>query len=436
MAVRLLPTTEPLSFATRTNPQASAAGVVAPQPILAHSHAEKVLKHELGRYCDGLVRGRSFLIAGHRGAGKTTLLESAIAYFEQQALAQKVRLKPIPIYLQGPILLPAIEEKVVRPQDDRELRPSAATPSNVALAVAYNGAPPPEPDKPCSDLDNLEQRVLIQVAMGLHQAVFREYTSRFHLHAARSIQSQHPNANEIAELAARFHIELNEAPAPARVQEFWRCADMAELGMLFDPGHERGTRQGLLEMIALVGVSHVYQRISGKLEEKAALSASQSRNEEATSGADAKWAEFVKPLSALTVGTVVGSSSALSGSPIWALVLGVLSTLGASMVLKMTTTTTQSSGRRIDSTYMPDLSVKTLHRVMPELFERLLAAGLAPVFIIDELDKVDDLYERIHQLLDNMKKLFAERAFTCLLVDRGFYEQLHLKEELERGVGR
>ena len=51
--------------------------------------------------------------------------------------------------------------------------------------------------------------------------------------------------------------------------------------------------------------------------------------------------------------------------------------------------------------------------------------------------KVDRLLARIQSLLDHLKKLFAERSFTCLITDRGFYEALHLHErqELAAAIG-
>jgi hypothetical protein len=185
-------------------------------------------------------------------------------------------------------------------------------------------------------------------------------------------------------------------------------------------------------MVALTGVSHVYQRISGKLEERDERSSSQQRSNEPPAATDSKWADLAKPLAALVTGGALGTASASNGETFWALVLGALGALGAGLAFKIAGSGTRRIDRKLDRTFLPDLSIKTLHRVMPELFERLNAAGLAPVFIVDELDKVDELYKNIHGLLDNMKKLFAERAFTCLLVDRGFFEELHWREKQER----
>lgn len=427
MAVKLRPKAEPLSYASRVEILPHPQGKPKPEPIMARSQAADVLHHELGRYCDGELRGRSFLVAGHRGTGKTTMVDGAIRDYQLQALKQAARFKPIPVYVQGPIILPTS-------------KPSA----------------PWEANKDDGEPKSLEQRLLIEVAQALHQAVTKEFVDRLHFHALLELDAAErvpasgtgfarlrPNyararldaARELAELAARFHIELNQAPTPLRLQTFWQEAGIAEHGILFNSGHSRGRQQGLRELIALNGVTHVYERIAGEVKSRTATENEEAlANEVASTAGDAKFVELIKPLSALTAGTVVGGSSAFAGNTVWALVLGVLTAIGANLLLKVTTTSTRNEKRKVDTTFIPNLDSKTLHRVMPELFERLQAAGLAPVIIVDELDKVDNLYDQIHPLLDSFKKLFAERAFTCLLVDRGFYEQLHLRERVERQV--
>ncbi len=429
MPVLLKRTAEPLSFAARTDTPPHPGGKAPDQVILADSQARRILCHEMRRYCDGLVRGRSFLVAGHRGSGKTTMVDSVILELQKEALNQLLRFKPLPVYVQGPLIFNGAAE------DKPAAAPSPATPPPnplaVAIAVAGQDSAAPAPAAAPND-DGLEQRVLQQVAQALHQSLAKEYAERFHLHARRRLDQRDRDGDELAELAARFQIELPEAPPPSRLRDFWRAIKLEQDGVLFNADHQRGRQQGMREMVALTGISHVYQRISGKLEEKEEQGSSQSRSSETQTGLDARWAELAKPLSALVAGGAVGSAAAASGSVLGALLLGVLTAFGAGLLFKMTTTTSHQRQRKIDRTFLPDLSTKTLHRVMPELFERLLAAGLAPVFVVDELDKVDDLYNRMQQLLDTMKKLFAERAFTCLLVDRGFYEQLHLREEHER----
>lgn len=428
MPIRLKRIAEPLSLAARTD-TAPHPGWAAPDAvILAPSQARSVLSHEMSRYCDGLVRGRSFLIAGHRGSGKTTMVDHVLFEHQKRALAHQLRCKPLPVYVHGPLIFeerPAIAKPV--PQAAGPM-PSGPT----AFALALGQAPAAAADSKSVETDGIQQRALLQVAQALHQAVAKEYSDCFHLLARGRQGADTWEGHEFAELAARFQIELTEAPPASRLVDFWREADAERGGVLFGPGHRRGAQQGLREMVALIGVSHVYQRISGKLEETEKRGRADTRNFEAQSGIDARWSELAKPLSALAAGGAAGGVTVAAGYPVAALLVSVLFALGAGLAFKATTTISSRQDRKIDRTFLPDLSTKTLHRVMPEMFERLLAAGLAPVFVVDELDKVDELYDRIHELLDTMKKLFAERAFTCLLTDRGFYEQLHVREEQER----
>ena len=450
MPVRINDNAEPMSFAARTDtpPHPDGRGAPAVATILAQSQAGDLLRREMARYCNGLVRGRSFLIAGHRGSGKTTMIDQVVLQLQVLSLKRELRFKPLPIYLQGPLLfdsiadasaLPAAQGATPAPASDAGAKPAITMNVNVDavnLAAALAAADPAKARKtPDEDEDGIEHRVLMQVAQGLHQAVSKEYVERFHLHARARQAAGARNADELAELAARFQIELTEAPPASRLQEYWDRAGFTRDGLLFGPNNGRGIQQGLREMVVLVGVSHIYQRISGKLEEEDKRRYGQASTSETTTGVDARFSELVRPLTSVVAGGAVGAAGVAGGNPVWAVALGVLTALGTSLLFKVTSTQTRQRERTRDHTFIPDLGIKTLHRVMPELFERLHAAGLAPVFIVDELDKVDNLYDRLQGLLNNLKKLFAERAFTCLVADRGFYEELHWREELERRGG-
>ena len=46
--------------------------------LVAKSDASRLLSRELVHYRDGYIRGRSFLLSGHRGSGKTTTVLQAL----------------------------------------------------------------------------------------------------------------------------------------------------------------------------------------------------------------------------------------------------------------------------------------------------------------------------------------------------------------------
>jgi hypothetical protein len=420
MTIRLRGNAEP--FSARAQP-----GRTQIRPHLAQSQGARLLTQELRRYCNGEVRGRSFLLAGHRGSGKTTMVDEALLKLQEQAHAGTLLMKPLPVYLLGPTLLE--EERSTEASAPPSPPASTCGPTSVTVNVAGESisvpAPPPPPDD-----DELMHRVLIQVVLALHQAVSKQFVDRFHELARAPFAEP-----ELCEMAAQFQIELTEAPPPSRLREFWSLAGALELGLLFDAQHMDATRrqyQGLRELVALTGVTHAHQRVSGELKEQDDQRSGRSRTREIEARTGSKGSELLKPVVAVASGAAVATASAASGAPFAAIVLGLLTALGAGVLFRMSTSTSDKRERQVDRTFIPDLSIKTLHRLLPSLVERLQDAGLAPVFVIDELDKVDDLERRIYPLIRNLKKLFAERSFTCLLVDRGFYENLLIREELER----
>ena len=417
----------PILFRTRADPfspRAQQGGDMV--PLLARSHAGLVLESEMRRYCAGLVRGRSFLISGHRGSGKTTMVDNAVLTLQQEAADGRLQLKPLPVYLQGPTLFapePAPEK----------VKPAAFGAALVSVNVSSETAAVAAVEKD-NDGDSQMNLVLIQVVQALHLAVGQEYCESLHRRARYQLARRPAAAAaDLVELAARFQIELTEAPPPQRLHEFWRQAGLLDDGLLFGPGHQRGKQQGMRELVALVGINHVHQRISGKLSEMDQRASAGSKSvETSVTTTGSKWAETVRPLSAVLAGTAVAATGGSAQSPGWAAVLGLLTALGALFIFNLTSVSKSSQERKLDRTFVPDLTIKTLHRVMPELFGRLARAGLAPVFIVDELDKVDNLDVKIYPLILSLKKLFTELSLTCLLVDRGFYERLHLREQEEK----
>ncbi|HSL70033.1 MAG TPA: hypothetical protein VK864_07300, partial [Longimicrobiales bacterium] len=123
---------------------------------------------------------------------------------------------------------------------------------------------------------------------------------------------------------------------------------------------------------------------------------------------------------------------ALSGTtPIATALGGIVTALGASLVFKVNTTRKHERSLSREYQFIYDLSVATLDRILPILIERLREAGLAPVFVVDELDKVDELSKRIISMVHHLKKLVAENAFFCFLTNRSYFEEM-----LAQGSGR
>ena len=382
----------------------------------AQSDACRMLKLELLRYCRGEVNGRSFLVAGHRGAGKTMMVADAVdKVLRASRRSGEQLLRPLPIFLHGPSLFEAEAEPVDA---------IAAAKGGAARRRLRREAPPPEGP-------NTEaQRVALkQIILCLHRAVSKEFVRAYRQRLVEGPGPAQPSSlppEDLAELAAHFEIELTEDPSAARLHEFWTMAGTRQSGVLFD--FPQRLDQGPRELVALNGMCNAHQRISGEISAQDKSARSEDVASESQSGLELRGAELVKPLASVVAGAAVaGGAAAGSHSLVLAMIVGILTALGSTLFFKASTTTNRRTGRQLDTTFIPDLSVKTLDRILPTLIQRLRDCGLAPVLIVDELDKVSNLAERFVPMMDFMKKLVAENVFSCFVTDRSYLETLRVR---------
>lgn len=405
MPIRIREGADPLSDASRL---ASDDRVL----IQAQSEAGRLLRQELQRYCRGEINGRSFLIAGHRGAGKTTMVADAVDRVLRQSATVPMdeQLRPLPVFLHGPSLFDQ----------------GAAGDANT--------------------LEEQARTALTQIILGLHRAVVREFARAYQ----RRLQERHREApwptrsayaelaarhweappaarTAYAELAAQFELELGGDPSAARLREFWALADALEEGVLAGPADEPQAGRGAQELLALSGICEAYRRISGELSSQAKSQQGLQIKDDSSTGVTLKGAELVRPVVSVLSGAAVAGGAAGSAGVGGALLAGVATALAASFMFSRTRTRSESASHQTDTTFIPDLSLKTLDRVLPTLLQRLRQAGLAPLLIVDELDKVEKLSERIAGMIRFLKKLVAENVFTCFLTDRGYLEQQRLE---------
>lgn len=392
---------------------------------LAGCDASRLLRNELERYCDDQLHGRSVLVSGLRGAGKTTMVEAAIdALWQQSHQGLTPSRRPLRVMLLGPDI-------ISKPKPAKKPPP---WPPNWSVSVevsadTVDGAAKSEP-KPDDD-ERLRQRLLERVVLGLHAALSREVVRGFRQRASGQPSGQlHGQARhqlrEANELAAALEIDLPEGSSPARLREFWRLAGALDNGVLFP--HRNQADRGMHELAAVSGICYAYQRVSGDVHQRSEEVTAESQTTESAAGWGLDATEALKPLAALGAGTAVAVSTA-NGSVLKTVLVGLLSTLVAGAFLRWSSKDVRKRDDNKDFTFLPDTKAETLDRVLPSLVQRLKDAGLAPVIVIDELDKVDDLWaDRVTDLLDHMKKLFAERVFTCLLVNRNYVETLREKE--------
>lgn len=401
MALRIRIPPDPTGFAWKRGLLASCAG-------------SRDLAQELRRYCNGELDGRSFLVAGLRGAGKTWLVEGSITELATRAGGDATTFRPLRVRLQGPSLFEVVRQDV------------------------HLLDPPPGPHLPmarrahAAELQDARQRLfthlLESVVFALHAALSAEYVRQFRGHA-----QQNGDDPRLHELAAQLEITLPEGPVPAEMREFWRRLDALERGVLFPRRSGRG--RGMRELAALSGLGYAYKRVAGTLREEVKIG---QRSTDTRESDGKQWAtlidRFVAPAVSVLAGGVVTAGSAIGASGAGsAALLGVATALFSLLVFRLGGKRSRHDEYRRELTFLPKTDAASLERVLPELIERLQRAGLAPVIVIDELDKVDDLWRQLEafDVLDHFKKLFAERVFTCLLVNRDFMEQLELAERTD-----
>jgi len=525
MSIHIRETADPLSRSVSETASQSAVAV-------AQSDASRILQQQLQRYCKGQLRGRSFLIAGHRGAGKTTMVADALGRMPKEDAAGRLLMRPLPVFLHGPGLFgPSAEGKQAGSRaasagadgqsravdgagrapgagagsgpgtgagrgpgagsgesavDNRSIREDAGinnsdstsgganndTNNERATGGVGNGRRGNDNDAANIDPTNggaasrasngnnggngvgaagvsntsgvgecgvsfAEEQaklVLVQIILGLQRAVAKEYALAYRRRMLRLGSTQKPMVRPTGadhhELAAQFEMELFENPPAARLREFWVYADALENGVLFDAPRVAG--QGALELLALNGICNAHQRISGDMTEKTQQSRRGSSNQTANTAVETKLGDVAKPIAALLGGSVAAAGTVAGGHSLGlSALVGVLTALAASVTFKRSSGWESKRERQLDMIFIPDLTLRTLDRVLPTLLDRLCDAGLAPVLVIDEMDKVPTLPQRIEGIIRYLKQLMADRVFSCFLTDRGYLEYLRINGRQE-----
>jgi hypothetical protein len=421
MAIRITTPAEPLS-------PLSFQG----EPALIESDGMRLLTYELRRYCAGEVNGRSFLISGHRGAGKTTLVNGAF----MKVLADSQRnpremLRPLFVPLHGPNLLPDPRRRGTAQSDGRSESGATSNGGNGGEQLADAGeTAPAKIESPVrssarDDTDPEMQVALVQITLALHRAVCREMAEHYRRRILRRGNYSPENDRSVVaalELAAQLELELYQWPTAMRLREFWERAGVLRTGILH---YEAGPDQGLQELVALASVCDSYRRISGTLSQTEKGSESGSQTSSASIEANASGKDFFGPLISLLTGGAVGTGLTIAGlSAPASTFAGAISALASALTLKGSASRSRTRSRSREDNFLFDLSVATLDRVLPHLVQSLRRCGLAPIFVVDELDKVVGLQERIVGMVLHLKKLVAESAFFCFLTDRVYFEQL------------
>ena len=407
---------EPMCAAPFTPPQ---------EARIAGSRARDTLRSLLVRYCQRKISGRSILIAGHRGAGKTTLVKSVVEELAHLP-GWDMDARPLFVYLHGPDLVAGVDVLGNGKKSENAASPSATNVFFVRNMEAGDGEN--QPGAPDEDTPEAPERLaalaLRQLTVALHQAFTIQVGWRMQM-AAIEI--------DCLEEAAQFRLDVDRQLDVGDLRLYWSRMGVLERGVLRDPAasvaNYRST-QGTLEIVALASLSEAYTRAIAKDVEESEgqeLEEKRERKQELEKSRDRK--ELVNAIAGLLSGGAasVGAVASAQGAA-GKVMLGSLAFVGASIltsaVLNLAAMRSFSQKRSKERKVTYDDSLGSLELMVPLLIARVRDAGLAPVFVVDELDKVEDLESKMDPLLRQLKHIVADKSFCCFLVDREYFDKV------------
>lgn len=395
-----------------------------PKPIFAKSPAYNVLRRELKRYLGKEIRGRSFLVSGHRGSGKTTLVLRAIEdLYSDPISVGRDHQRPLLVKLHGPTILdPSIGAGVSQPGEGEDEKKG-----NAANSAGNGGG---------KDCHSTAQAVLIQVTIALYRSLSAEVSKCYRRALYRTARTNDlPDAHEHV---GQLCLELDNAPDPALLREFWARAGALRQGVFWAPDPDDPNPgspyldKGIKELVAISTAAQAYRVVSGSVTEK--REGSENANIETSSETSAKvpMADVAKPILSVIAGGLVGGATLLEGwsHAVLAAGVGLATIVITSMTLSLTTKRSRKKSISTEHTFIRDRTVETLDRELPTVIERIREAGLAPVFVVDELDKVTELDKHMAVLVERLKHLVADSSFFCFLTDRDYFEDLREKSRI------
>lgn len=436
-----------------------------PFPARAHfikSKAYDTLLRELTRYVKGEVPGRSFLIAGHRGAGKTSLVRQVVEDLNRAIIDKAVEAakskdgdkdrmfdqeRPLLVKLHGPSLLAPVkqaEPAAKKPVETK--RASAKSSPRVTIEIKSTDEPPAEHADAAKSAPPAASDVTVtaleQITVALYRALAAEFGRSFTNHARDEIyqaeQAGSPRAPvaDYLEIAGQFTLELDNVPRPGTLRAFYRRLGRVDAGVLwpFEVGaalSKSGLNdRGIREIVALSTAAQAFEVCSGTVESKQTDKDNRSRESSLETKGAAEFKDVFSKIAGLAAGAGVGALSYKLGLPT-AIVLGVAAWLISTLTLTWSSKRSAKTERSLDYTFVRNRDKQSLERDLPLVIERVRGAGLAPVFMLDELDKLDDAATSIGILIKNLKHLTTDFGCFCFLTDRKYYDELMDKVERE-----
>jgi hypothetical protein len=379
------------------------------------SEAFRILQNSLVRYVSGEIPGRSLLISGHRGAGKTTLVLRAIDDHYRSLLDDLVKKalagnqaglrrgpmrRPLLVRLHGPSLLVDVPPLAGSGRATSAGPSAAAGAGNASTdnAPANDGGPatvaPTEP----------AHRALVYVTISLYRALAAECAQAFAWQAAGQDAA-------LLEMAAQLRLDLDQGAEPDLLRGYWERAGCLSRGVLWPQRVTEEaslTDQGLREITALATASQAFRVCAGVENRSESTKNSEAREAVRESRAGVDFKDLANRLTGLSVGGLVGWGVAQGTGMPGPAGAGVGAALLGALALTWSSRRTTKRERNFDYTFIPDRTIATLDRDLPQVIDRIRAAGLAPIFVVDELDKLDDPFAILGSLIKRLKYLTTE----------------------------
>ncbi len=459
---------DPQSACARRLKRKTETGFPPPSLAYASSPEAETLKETLRAYYRGELEGQSFLIAGHRGAGKTTLVWNALLDVELEARAGSVATERrdgpcrfLPIKLDGPSLFEVFESKGCsrlsgaagtqrQSEEESENRQTKSAKENESKSNG-EALPHEKVDQLHAMLEHVMQRGYDELA--------KEFSTSIRERVMAKPNGQFQSRSDGAEMAAHLELLFDTGPLPDVLRDYWWRMGAIERGFLFsseDSEKPPPGDQGARELTALATAAIAYQKIIGKLTAQQTTDSNidQTRSLANNFSQDAQPDSKAGTNSSVKVLQLSGGSGSMTGAlrlltaPVLALVAGGLGgavyltkgaelstaiaasaiTVGGALAtllgVEMVTTRIDKRSRRDSSVLEIDTHPSTLVRDLPRLINRIKEAGLLPVFVIDELDKVDPLIKLMQETVKHLKNIVTEEAVFLFMVDRYYFDHL------------
>lgn len=446
------------------------------------SSAERILVRELIAYSRGATNGRSMLIGGDRGAGKTSLVYSAMlqAGIELAKLESEPDIhwdkrvdQPLLVLLHGPSLFPAS----VSSNGSSTCEP---TPEDVKLALhemtlalywvvadlctkfirertvstweelanwkrnrGRNAICFPEVEAWTNraqagrelvaqmelDLNRFDDRGTLAALWQRSRRSWQEAKETWEAEKEASETGEGKNARQKSKNLARWwnRKEVNSDGKAGRDTPVDQTqATAARLDGLFDSRHlSRDT--DLLS--AFLGVCEAAKRIVGERKLKLKASNGNLHESKVSVESNASFKDLTNVLWALVAGGIaaLGTKAAFAAGNSSSWLAGLLTGTTTLVAFSFSQSWSTKREQNFEQSFEPFTGWESVISLLPRLVGQLRQAGYAPIFVVDELDKVENIDQRLGSLTPYLKKLTAEQTFFCFLCGREYFHRVQQK---------